>query len=430
MKKFSLTKIVSFALVCAMLMGAFMFTTVSAEDAGAEPVVKIAFKNVNYGEKYQLLFAIDAPEGAVCSASWEGGDLTVSKFEKNPVRDEEGNNILDGEGNIQYVDYIEVGGVQYKTYVVDQGVAAQAIDEVITLTVTYDEYSDTQNYSILQYVHERLYVESKKATDENEIAMLEALLAYANASDAYFNPDDEAGISDLVYVSATDCTFDGNDAGMVKAGTNVTFVSSIEAGDGKVINFEVTNLETNSVTTISAAAMAESGYTVNGPVSVEAVEGDADVVIKQYKKVTSADEITDGQYVIIIKDTNYALDVLNSGWITVTTNTVVDGDVVTDTANAVWTLTVSGTSVKLQDNSGVFVGPNGGNTNGIKESEYNWNFVWDDANDTITFNGTGSDTVILAANKSNDYKLRGYKSTTVTGNAAGYPSTFYIYKLS
>ena len=51
------------------------------------------------------------------------------------------------------------------------------------------------------------------------------------------------------------------------------------------------------------------------------------------------------------------------------------------------------------------------------------------ADGTFTFNGTGSDTVSLASNVSSDNKFRAYKTSTISGNPQGYPSTFALYKL-
>ena len=140
-----------------------------------------------------------------------------------------------------------------------------------------------------------------------------------------------------------------------------------------------------------------------------------------YAQVTAAEDFTSGQYVLVT-DTGYAPGVLDGSWITAVQPTVTDG-VVTDTAGAVWTLTVEGTSVKLTDANGVSIAPVGGNNNGIISGDYSW--AWSFADGKFTFAGTGEDTVTLASNKSSDNKFRGYKNTT----ASGYPHTFTAYKL-
>ena len=146
-----------------------------------------------------------------------------------------------------------------------------------------------------------------------------------------------------------------------------------------------------------------------------------------YAQVTAAEDFTSGQYVLVT-DTGYAPGVLDGSWITAAEPTVADG-LVTDTAGAIWTLTVEGTSVKLTDANGVTVAPKGGNNNGIKSGDYSW--AWTFADGKFTFAGVDSDTVVLASNATEQYanKFRGYKTTTVSGSPDTYPSTFTAYKL-
>ena len=156
--------------------------------------------------------------------------------------------------------------------------------------------------------------------------------------------------------------------------------------------------------------------------AVFAAEADA-----TFTKITTLDELTSGEYVLVC-DTGVAMGQLDGGWI-LPANPVVDGDTVTDAAGAVWTLTVDGTNVKLTDANGVTVAPKGGNSNGIKEGDYNWTVSCE--NGVFQFAGQGEDTVIMAGNTDYENKFRGYKSTTVTGQYADkYPAAFTLYKLS
>ena len=143
-----------------------------------------------------------------------------------------------------------------------------------------------------------------------------------------------------------------------------------------------------------------------------------------YVKVTSADQITTGTYVLVVNGkvvTNYD----SSSWV-LTEAFSGSGDTIVSDSIATWTLTVSGTSVTLKDAKGNFIKPKSGNNNGIQTGSYNW--AWAFSNGTVTFKGTGSDTTILALNKQ-EGKIRAYKTTTVSGNASGYPSNFTLYKL-
>ena len=141
-----------------------------------------------------------------------------------------------------------------------------------------------------------------------------------------------------------------------------------------------------------------------------------------YKKISSMDELTTGKYVMIL-DTGYAPGSLAGTWVTAVQPSVSGGSV-TQPTTGVWTLTVSGSSVKLTDANGVSIAPKGGNENGIKSGEYEWEVSF--ANGKFSFYGTGTDTVTFASNKSFENKFRAYKNTTIN---AGYPYEFTLYKL-
>lgn len=145
-----------------------------------------------------------------------------------------------------------------------------------------------------------------------------------------------------------------------------------------------------------------------------------------YAKVTSADEVTTGKYVLVAG--GYALGTYSSGWVLATELTAGDSVTAPD-ASLVWDVTVNGDgTVKLTDSNGVTVAPKSGNTNGIQEGDYAWTFTFADG--TATFTGTGDDTTTLASNSTQQNKFRAYKNTTVTGQYADqYPCNFTMYKL-
>ena len=138
-------------------------------------------------------------------------------------------------------------------------------------------------------------------------------------------------------------------------------------------------------------------------------------------------ELTTGKYVLVVSN-GYAPKNFSSNWVQSGKPTVTDGTITeADAAGYIWELTVSGSSVTLKDSSGNFIKPKSGNTNGIQTGSYNW--VWAFSNGTFTFKGNGSDTTILAANTNESSKFRAYKTSTVSGAASTYPSTFTLYKL-
>lgn len=137
-----------------------------------------------------------------------------------------------------------------------------------------------------------------------------------------------------------------------------------------------------------------------------------------YTQVTSADQFTSGTY-YMVTDTGYAPGVLDGSWITAV-------DQASAQTDALWTLTVDGQTVTLQDANGAYIAPKGGNNNGIQAGEYAWSWSFQDG--IFVFAGQDGDTVYLASNKASENKFRGYKTTTAEGNPAGYPYQFTLYK--
>ena len=160
-------------------------------------------------------------------------------------------------------------------------------------------------------------------------------------------------------------------------------------------------------------------------VTVPPVTGDG------YTKVTSADQFTSGEYVMIVS-TGYAPGVFDNGWLSAE-QPVVSGNTVTDTKGAVWTITVNGDSVTLTDSNGVTIKPKGGENNGVLEGDYEW--TWSFENGTFRFQGVGADTVSLASNATTtgqypgNHRFRGYKNKTITSQPNNYPCDFTLYKL-
>ena len=179
-----------------------------------------------------------------------------------------------------------------------------------------------------------------------------------------------------------------------------------------------------------------NGFTTYGVKTTDIYKMDFYLVSGAAKsgKVTSAEEFVSGTYVMVV-DGGYAMGALDGTWVSVV-QPEIDGDAVTDAKGGVWTLTVNGSSVQITDANGASIKPKGGNNNGISSGSYDWAWSFDEATQTFTFAGTGSDTVKLASNASEDptyggfHKFRGYKNTTISGKPSQYPCNFTLYAVT
>ena len=150
----------------------------------------------------------------------------------------------------------------------------------------------------------------------------------------------------------------------------------------------------------------------------------ADPAPQTFKKVTSAEELVTGQYVLV-DEKGFSPKELSGKWVT-TAAVTVNGAIAT-ASEGIWTITVSADGVVLTDANNVSIAPSGGNNNGIKSGSYKWSVAF--ANGAFTFSGQGSDTVKLAGNAGSSNQYKAYKNSTVSAKPNGYPSNFTLYKL-
>ena len=222
--------------------------------------------------------------------------------------------------------------------------------------------------------------------------------------------------------------------GEVEKGTNVTFSCATEgatiliATDGTTFNegTEATVNEDVTFTVKATKAGMDDSDEATFTYTVRKEDGE-----DKLGKLTSADQLTDGSYVMIVS-TGYAPLELSGKWLTVVQPTVAE-DKVTKTEGAVWTLKVSGQSVTLTDKNGMAIAPSGGNINGIQSGNYSWAWSFSAENQTFKFMGAGDDTVTLASNTSTDStyggfnKFKAYKNNTVASQQ--YPCEFTLYRV-
>ena len=223
-------------------------------------------------------------------------------------------------------------------------------------------------------------------------------------------------------------------AGEVAKGTEVTFSCETEgatilyATDGTTFTEGTTATVNEDVTFTVKATKADMDDSDEATFTYTVRKEDGE---DKLGKLTSADQLTDGSYVMIVS-TGYAPLELSGKWLTVVQPTVAE-DKVTKTEGAVWTLKVSGQSVTLTDKNGMAIAPSGGNSNGIQSGNYSWAWSFSAENQTFKFMGAGDDTVTLASNTSTDStyggfnKFKAYKNNTVASQQ--YPCEFTLYRV-
>ena len=223
-------------------------------------------------------------------------------------------------------------------------------------------------------------------------------------------------------------------AGEVAKGTEVTFSCETEgatilyATDGTTFTEGTTATVNEDVTFTVKATKAGMDDSDEATFTYTVRKEDGE---DKLGKLTSADQLTDGSYVMIVS-TGYAPLELSGQWLTVVQPTVAE-DKVTKTEGAVWTLKVSGQSVTLTDKNGMAIAPSGGNRNGIQSGNYSWAWSFSAENQTFKFMGAGDDTVTLASNTSTDStyggfnKFKAYKNNTVASQQ--YPCEFTLYRV-
>lgn len=222
--------------------------------------------------------------------------------------------------------------------------------------------------------------------------------------------------------------------GEVEKGTNVTFSCATEgatilyATDGTTFTEGTTATVNEDVTFTVKATKAGMDDSDEATFAYTVKKESGEIKLG---KLTSADQLTDGSYVMIVS-TGYAPLELSGKWLTVVQPTVAE-DKVTKTEGAVWTLKVSGQSVTLTDKNGMAIAPSGGNRNGIQSGNYSWAWSFSAENQTFKFMGAGDDTVTLASNTSTDStyggfnKFKAYKNNTVASQQ--YPCEFTLYRV-
>ena len=293
-------KIFSVAVIIATLLCSLLCINAFAE--GTEKSARIISNNVYYGEKVALMYAVEAQNLA------EGDDVKVV------IYDEEGALV----GNAEYWKDDTVNGIESKIYI-SAGVPAQKIDTVFYAKVqivsggeTVYESSTAQRYSVLEYLHERLFCE--EITEDQE-ALYKGLLTYAELAQKVLIDGiaEEDYISNYAYVAIEGGTLDGTySAGMYKKtidglATEITTVSTDETiGSGATWKIDQYDLE---------GQILSSGFSEEQSPAITLSASTAAFILSITKEelttatlVTDATKLTVGSKIVIVATAyDYAL---------------------------------------------------------------------------------------------------------------------------
>ena len=279
----NLKRIVSMLLICVMMVGALASFSVSA--ATAEPTLEFVSNNVRYDDNLKLMYAVKAtnlPEGATVK-------VTITDKAGNVY-----NTVADGT--------VTINGVECYKFISLCGVPAQNIAEVLTATATVEgtDAVATQDYSVLEYLYERLYVSANVSAEQT--AFYNALIAYAKALDIVVNNTATSSIDTLSYVLVN------GEGAMYTIGDVIELTTDIEPDEGKEIAWFVgeTRLTDDEVA---------AGYTVTAAFAnivatlVDAeVEPEPEPEPKAWRLVTDLSQLKVGsQVVIVAKGYNFAM---------------------------------------------------------------------------------------------------------------------------
>jgi hypothetical protein len=226
MKQVNLLKIITLISICALLIGAVVF---SASATMEQQTLEISKKNILFGDRMHLMFALKATENVQVNATC--GDVDVA---------------------IEYMGIETIEGEDYRVYRTVDGWAPQNINAVVTVTAVDGDQMDKLSYSVLMYLYERLNLDDLDPEKEaDRIHMYETLLEYATVADKIINSQDGRTPNELDryhYVSVVDGTLDGyNSWGMFKDGdkpfADLDHSLLLEEGEGDVIEIGASRIK-------------------------------------------------------------------------------------------------------------------------------------------------------------------------------------------
>ena len=261
-KRFSKALVISLAL--ALVIGATLAFVSSAE---TKP--EIISNNVEYGEKFSLMYAVDA-------ATVAEGPVTLTIYAEAPA---EGVKAL-ATYTAKAPETIKIQGVETSAYVfTTAGVAPKDLGDIFYAQATdaKGKTSDAVKYSVTEYMLERLYGGATITAAQEK--MYKKSLEFGIAAQKLLSPDDEIKISDYSYVRVVGGTANGAEKGMYLNGTTL----ALSANDSY---WQATFADG------TAEKIDGLTYTVNGSALIETYKKPPELATSYYTTQTAAGEKT------------------------------------------------------------------------------------------------------------------------------------------
>ena len=143
-----------------------------------------------------------------------------------------------------------------------------------------------------------------------------------------------------------------------------------------------------------------------------------------FRKIAGTENLTTGQYVLLTPQ-GYAPLLEDEGSITFCT-LAADGDALTETGGAEWSLAVSDDGVILTDAGGTSIAPTEDGETGIAPGEYGWQVSWD--GEYFSFHGSSAEEPVTLAFNELAESFNACKDNALNENPDNYFSRFTLYR--
>ena len=256
MKKSRLLKIIVALLVVLLSFSVGIAVMANSDDSAKS--LEIVSNNISNKGKIAIMYAVEAKG----FSDTEKIEFTV--WDSDPRLGDTAA-IYSATKLVSNTTAINVGGV-VSDYVIftAPGVASKNMCDSYYVEVSSGNISSgIYEYSILEYLYERLYT---CTNTEEQIKFYEHLLCYGEASQKLFDYKTDALPSFYKYVDVSDgVTLDGKSRGIYMAGTPITLTYTKELADGYEVSWEIFDENGNSVVVANNSTFNVSTHAICKP---------------------------------------------------------------------------------------------------------------------------------------------------------------------